>query len=349
MRLDLLLMRGLDFVRRSQLPIGEVPSYCRIGSETLYCQSPLASALAHDALACLDPASPFFEREAAGRLPYPGGRWLSAVAVHVRRRVRDFVAWQERPDARFSFLGRGSALAPDAATTACCAAVLLESRPPAGRRPRGAALAAAAAAEPWRRHARALARHRAADGRFFTYVDAGGRGWARLGARGERTGDFDRVVNAHALRFLALTGETAGGLPGWLLAEAAGDFEEGSPDHPDPLAFAHAAARAFAPLPERDAMARALAPRVLGRRRPGGGFGGPLSTALALHALLDLGVEDAALAAGGRALASQAGANGAWRGEAYVRQGGGSASLSTALAVTALVRLAGIFGPELAA
>jgi len=344
--LHLLLMRGLDFVRRTQLATGEVPSYHRIGREALYSQSPLASALAHDALACLDPFSPRFEREAAGRLPYPGGRWLAAVAVHVRRRIRGFVAWQERPDARFSFLGRGSGLAPDAATTACCAAVLLEGRPPAGRR------RSAPAAEPWRRHAQALARHRAADGRFFTYVDAGGRGWAALGARGERTGDFDRVVNAHALRFLALAGEPAGALPDWLLAEAGRDFAEGSPDHPDPLAFAHAAARAFAPLPERESLARALAPRVLERQRPDGSFGGPLATSLALHALLDLGVEDpalAAMAAGGRALVSQAARNGSWRGEAYVRKGGGSASLSTALAVAALLRLAGVFGPELEA
>lgn len=346
MRLHLLLTRGLDRVRRGQLATGEIPSYCRIGGESLYCQSPLASSLVHDALACLDPFSPRFERAAAGRLPEPGGRWLAAMAVHVRRRIRDFVAWQERPDARFCFLGRGSGLAPDAATTACCAAVLLEGRPVVGRR-RGVA------SESWRRHSRALARHRAGDGRFFTYVDARGGGWAALGPRGERTGDFDRVVNAHALRFLTLTGEPAERLPEWLLAEAAEwDFDEGSPDHPDPLVFAHAAARAFAPLPEREDLARALAPRVLARQRPDATFGGPLSTALALHALLDLGVEDAALpalAAGGRALASQARRDGSWRGEAYVRQGGGSSSLTTALAVTALLRLMGTFGPELEA
>ena len=64
MRLPLLLMRGLDFVRRSQLPTGEIPSYCRIGGESLYCQSPLASSLAHD---WLRPARPEKRKSHVGR------------------------------------------------------------------------------------------------------------------------------------------------------------------------------------------------------------------------------------------------------------------------------------------
>jgi hypothetical protein len=348
------LRHGLGFVERSQLPTGEIPSYFRIaGGELLYCLSPFASTLAHDALGCLDPGSPRYERGAVALLSGPAGLRLSAMALQVRRRVRDFVAWQEGADGRFGFFGRGSGLAPDAATTSCAAAVLLEDE--LGNRGRHLARPSRPAQDApeagrWRRHAEALERHRSADGRYFTYVDDEGRGWGALGPIGERLPGFDRVVNAHVLRFLALAGEPAGELAAWLLDEArAGDFSAGSPDHPDPLVFLHAVARAFgqAGLPGLGELAAALVPRLLALQQADGGFGNALGTSMAIHALLDLGAEDEEpLASAAAALLRLVAPNGAWTSEAYVRQGGGSASLSTALAVSALARLIGVLGTE---
>ncbi len=206
----------------------------------------------------------------------------------------------------------------------------------------------------------ALRAHRAGaerGGRFFTFVDAAGRGWSTIARDGRRGAGFDRVVNAHVLRFLALAGEPGEPgdliteLAGWLAEEAArGDLAAGSPDHPDPMVFVHAVSRAFAPtgLPGRAEVAAALVPRVLALERPGGGFGGPFATALALTALLDLaaGAEGDLLAP----LAERLGALGAtllehrppaggWAAEGYVRQGGGSPGLTSAFAVAALARL----------
>jgi hypothetical protein len=344
-RVELCILRGLDEVRRGQLPSGEIPAVCGIDGEALYCLSPLPSSLAHDFLACFDPASGRCERGTLGLLAPAAGRWLPAAAARVRQRIRAFIAWQELADCRFSFFGRGSGLAPDAGTTACAAAVLLaggqDDREDAGRQ------------NP-RRHLAALARHRAAGGRYFTYIDREGRGYGALGPRGEPLGDFDRVVNAHVLRFLALAGEVEVEPAAWLLQEAVnGDFAAGSPDHPNPLVFAHAVARAFGParLTGHETLAGALAPRVLALQRADGSFGGPLATALAVHALLDLELEDEArLAAAGRALVAQSGGGaGTWAAEGYVRQGGGSPVLSAAAATAALFRLVARCGPELAA
>jgi hypothetical protein len=359
-RLATALVHGLQLVLRSQLRTGEIPSYGRgEDGEPLYRLSPLASALAHDALACLDPTSPRFEPGAPPLFgPPAAARWAGLTAAHLRRHIRGFLAWQQLPDGRFGYFGRGSGLPPDAATTACAGAVLLAARVAAGRRrpvaPRPAGEAPVGGAA---RALAALRAHRAGaeqGGRFFTFVDAEGRGWSTIARDGRRGTGFDRVVNAHVLRFLALAGEPGepiAGLADWLAGEAArGDLAEGSPDHPDPMVFVHAVSRAFAPtgLPGRAEVAAALAPRVLALERPGGGFGGPFATALALTALLDLaaGAEGdllerlaERLGALGAALLEHRPPAGGWAAEGYVRQGGGSPGLTSAFAVAALARL----------
>ncbi len=365
---------GLRLVLRSQLRTGEIPAYGRgEEGEPIYRLSLLASTLAHDALACLDPLAPRFEPAAPALFgPPAAARWASLAAAHVRRQIRGFLAWQQRPDGRFGYHGRGSGLPPDAATTACAGAVLLAA--PAGSRRRRRAGGALdmelmAPAGGAGRALAALLAHRAGrehGGRFFTFVESG-RGWSAIAADGGRTAGFDRVVNAHVLRFLALADEPAGeriadplgdptaDIAAWLEAEAAeGDLAAGSPDHPDPIVFLHAAARAFAEpgLPGRHRLAAALPPRLRALERPGGGHGGPLATALALTALLDLSDSDdrddllaeQTISLGADLLALRAPASG-WAAEGYVRSGGGSAGLTSAVAVGALARLAA-FAPE---
>jgi hypothetical protein len=358
-RLEPVLLAGLAFLTRRQLPTGEIPSY-RLGplGERSYLGSPLASALAHGALAALDPSAAACEPAALGLLPPALGQQAGTAAARIRRRIRAYLAWQEGADGRWSFFGRGSGLLPDAETTAAAAAALIEGSlgpaPSLVGPPAGTTAAATRRSRPERSVA-ALARHRAPDGRFYTYfdpegLDPEGRGFSSLGPRGERRGGFDRVVNAHVLRLLALAGEPAPEALAWLLAEAAsGAFEAGTPDHPNPLCFAHALARALAEggLDDRGAGASALVPRLLARQRPEGGFGSPLGTALAATALLDLGYRGESLAGAARALLAAAGEDGAFPAEAYVAQGGGSESLTAALALGALARLAAVAEAEL--
>lgn len=349
--LSSVLLRGIGAVRRSQLPTGEVPGFFRPDDGDLrYRLCPLPSTLVHDALGVFDPTAPAYDRPAAARLA-PGGRtWLLAAATVVRRRIRDFLAWQQDSDGRWRFFGRASGIEPDAATTACAAAALLEHRAPAPALAPG--LRRSNRPEPWRRSLDALLRHRAPCGRFFTYRDrhGSGSGYGSLGPRGERRGGFDRVVNAHVLRFLVTVGGPIEPLIEYLRFELThGDLRAGSPDHPEPLVFVQAVTRAWhrGGLGGRDAIAAAAVPAVVARlgERPRDtrDGGDPLATALGLHALLDLGVADRYARRLGRALRAGFGPAG-WSYRSWVRIGAGSASLTTALAVSALGRLAGADG-----
>lgn len=337
-----LLCRAVAAVARNQLVTGEIPTYRQNADGVLsYCSNVLMSTLAHDALAVFDPASTWADPQAIELVGPAKRRWLTVTAVAVRRRLRDFVAWQERSDSRWQFLGRGSGLAPDAATTACAAAVLVESSSPQSSKCAG-----------WQRHVAALNAHRAACGRFYTYVcpQVGGYSW--IADDGRRTVGFDRVVNAHVLRFLHLVGEDVDPLLDYLHAElATSELETGSPDHPNPLVLVHAAARALRGAEServsrlRELLLRRLLDRV---SAPDGTFaGGLLSASLAACALLDLGDSGALVAACGRRLAEALADDGSDWYEGYVEQGFGSPSLSLVFAASTLVRCAAATGGQL--
>lgn len=341
------LARGLAAVARSQMHSGEIPVFRRDGSGYLaYCLCPLLSTLGHDTLAIFDPTSRLFDRSVAAFLPPMHRLPALATATMVRRKIRDFLAWQQHPDGRWSFFGRSSGLSPDAATTACAATVILESQPPEAPDPWDKP-PPPAAPKSWKRHVDALDLYRAADGRYFTYIDPHGRGYSSITPEGLPRSGFDRVVNAHVLRFLALAGEDTRDLRTYLMAEAeAGDFRVGSPDHPNPLAFFHAVARAWhqAELPGLEDLAELLVPRILDLQHLEGDFGGPLSTALAILALADLDCRDEHLLLAGAALADQATAGATWGYESYLGQGSGSASFTTCASLAALARVLGTFG-----
>src|SRR5262249_47475639 len=132
---------------------------------------------------------------------------------------------------------------------------------------------------------------RASCGLYSTFADgAGGYSW--IAPSGARIPGFDRVVNAFVMRSLAAEGAPHDTVDAYLLDEIEqGDRDRGSPEYPDATCFAHAAARAWAHLPVagRTRSAAALIPWLLERQGHGGAFGGPLTTALAICALVDLG------------------------------------------------------------
>lgn len=92
-----------------------------------------------------------------------------------------------------------------------------------------------------------------------------------------------------------------------------------------------------------------LTPQIVGRQGPDGAFGGPLSTALALAALLDLGYRGPALAPARTALLNGVDPLGGWGYEDFVIHGFGSPALTTAVALAALVRYRSWLRPHEAA
>ena len=198
----------------------------------------------------------------------------------------------------------------------------------------------------WERHAAALERFRAAEGLYFSYVHADGTGYTWMDERGGPIVGFDRVVNANVLRFLALVGIASPEVQAYLMREAAtGDFATGSPDYPNPLAFFYTVARAWrqAYLADRATLAAHLTPQILARETDQG-FGGPLSTAMAVSALLDLDYDGPALERAHAALLRMVEPWGGWGYEDFVVHGFGSPAWSTALALVALDRSRAVQG-----
>jgi len=331
------LARGTATLLSGQLVTGEVATYRTTEIGKVYTPSPFMSALVHDSLACLDPGSAQAQESALWALPVEKRRAVAWSAGVVRARIRRFLKWQEEADGTWCFYGRGSTLGPDAATTACAALAVARHTPqPIDR---GSAR--------WRTHRRALARFRDPAGTHFTFVAPGGAGYGWIAADGRKVVGFDRIVNAHVMRFLAAAGEEDDALTSYLRTEVErGDRECGSPEHPDPACFAHAVARAWAETPRSDApaVASALIPWLLARQDEDGGFGGPLSTALATLALVDLGYAGNALDRSARYLMATVSEAGEWDYQPYLAGGHGSPAFTTAFALAALAGCAAARG-----
>lgn len=328
------VVRATTSLQSGQLVTGEIPTYRNIAAGTkLYAPSVFMSAMAHDALGCLDPRSRQHRDGALRVLSSVDRRAVTWRAGLMRAGIRRFLAWQEEADRTWCFYGRGSALHPDAATTACAALALAvdsgRTRPPMR----------------WRAHNRALERFRTPAGLYHTFTAPDGSGYAWIGADGARIAGFDRVVNAHVLRFVRATGAEPEPLAAYIMSEVEhGEFERGSPEHPDPVSFVHAVARAWTECPavERGAVRALLVPWLHARQQDDGGFGGPLSTALALAALVDLGDTGDALDRASHHLLTTASDGGEWSYQPYLSGGQGSAPFTTALSVAALVGWASV-------
>jgi hypothetical protein len=281
---DTRLLRSLELVRHLQHPSGEILSFRRdaLGNR-VYCRSPLLSALVHDALGCFDPTSAGWLDGALELVPPRARTRFAQSVVAVRRNIRGFLIWQQEAAGWWRFFGRGSGIDPDVNTTVCAATALLESY---GSRslPR------------WERQLAVVQSFRAPSGRFFTFQRraAGGYGW--MDDAGRPVVGFDRVVNTAVLGWLTATGQAdrphARQLADQLLEEAAsGDLRDGTVLYPNPLSFLYGLSRVWAQgnLPGRARLADVVVPALLRHQGKAGDFGGPLSTAMAATALLELG------------------------------------------------------------
>jgi hypothetical protein len=313
------LWRAHTFLAGDQLANGEIPNYRQLPNGSWeYCFSPLMSAYVHDALGCFDPLSLWFDSMALDQVDAARRPILSRTVTKIRSRIRRFLAWQESVRGAWSFFGSGSALPPDIDTTACAASALLDA--PIARRERDI-----------ERPARMLLQFREPSGWL---ENAGSRG----GRPVELTAGIRTVGTANALRYLALAGMETDGLEIVLREE----LDSGDRDR-HRMAFLFALVRAFrAANLDIDTIAAAVTGETIEHYLPGSRFAGPLTTACAMHVLLDLNYEGEALLRGRDALAAILEPTAGRRMEGLADPNCGSAALTTALAMTALARASAI-------
>jgi len=322
--------RGLDAIHTTQLGSGELLAFAPEPTGGLmYVRSPLFSTFVHEALGCFDPRSAAWEERTVALIDREErGRFVRA-AGYLRRRIRGYLAWQGEAEGTWRFFGRASGMPPDAVSTARAAAALMDCPGRAARERRA-------------RHVAAIERFRSDDGIYHTFL-AGGRGCGWWDATGQPVAGFEPVVNAEVLRFLVLAGARSATEAAPLvryLREQVAAWPPPAGLFTSPLVLAAAVARTWslAALPDADGLAADLVPRVLAHQDGSGGFGGPLATALAVGALLDLGYEGDEV---GRGLAAVAGGRlrwGGWPHDDVVAGGHGSPAWTTAASITALAR-----------
>ncbi|HBY93052.1 MAG TPA: hypothetical protein DEP84_03655 [Chloroflexi bacterium] len=334
---ELILLQGLTTIRQEQLQTGEIASYRRgPAGDLLYCRSPFVSTFVHDALGCFDPRSPSWQPHTLDLIPGRRRVRFFRTVIHVRQRIRAFLAWQQESDGCWRFFGRGSGLDCDANTTVCAASALLDRAERSDLRR-------------WQRQVKAVLRFRSAGGLFFTFLTPAGRGYGWMDDVGRPVAGIDRVVNADVLRYLALAGVGTGRdvevLMDYLRGEAAsGDLMHGTSLYPNPLSFFYALTRAWdqAQLPGLADLASSLVPRLLSLQGEDGNFGTPLSTSLAIAAFLNLKVAGTPLERARDALISKTQPAGGWAYEDFIVSGFGSPALTTALAMMVLARSSGL-------
>ncbi len=284
------VLRALRMILWSQHPSGEILSYRRdADGRYVQCRSPFVSAFVHDALSLFDPFSPGWVDGSLDVLPARGRARAMRAVVDARRRIRQFLAWQQEAAGDWRFFGRGAGIDPDVATTASAAVALLESY-------------GAQRLERWERQLAVVQSFRSASGAYYTFARRGRGVYGWTDDAGRPIVGFDRVVNVEVLRYLCRVGlgdqpETAW-LAEWLWAHMAdGTLEHGTSLFPDPLYFFYAVGRTWAQggLARGREVALRLLPLLLGLQRPTGEFGGPLSTALGATALAYFGETGPAL------------------------------------------------------
>jgi hypothetical protein len=312
-----ILDRGLAYLIEEQLPFGEIPNFRLLANGSWeYCFSPLPAAYVHDALSCFDPLSSWFDPQAIDQVNASSRTSFLRAVLRVRRKAFRFLAWQQSCDLGWRFYGLGSALPADADLTAMAGTALVEVR---GRD----------RACDWSRQTACIRAFQCEDGLYGDPQSRGDRVPAASAAA------LRLIASANVLRYYALTGEPGGPLEQLLHREFRHcSLETGRVDFLWALARACKQGR----LELLDTAQGLMVGQLLDCRSASGSFGGPLSTALATHALLDLEYEGPELRTGREALLSWLDPVYGRRYEGFGHNGCGSSAWTTIAIITALAR-----------
>jgi hypothetical protein len=297
------LLGMVNYLQSEQLANGDFP-YFRTSGDSFYCPCILLSTLMHDALGYLDPHTRLYEKTyLTDLLSKDEQRFVAASVTGMRFRLRAFIAWQEESNGTWQLFGRESDLGPDTGATAAAAVSMLRTYPI----------------------------DRRSSNRHVPIVES------LLNAQ------LSLDEEANVLRFLVLTGrrveDRVASFRTRLLSKDAP--VETQTEALKRLAVAYTIARAWrqAALPGRDEVAGHLVPRILSWRQAGAKFGGQLPCALSASSLVDLGCATSSLREIGKDLISLFTESKSWRSEAFQKLEIGSAAVTVAIAISALVRI----------
>jgi hypothetical protein len=296
------LLGTVNHLHSEQLENGDFP-YFRTSGDLFYCPCILLSTLMHDALGYLDPHARLYETCLSDLLSKQEQRFVAESVTGMRIRLRAFLAWQEESNGTWQLFGRESDLGPHAGATAAAAVSMFRTYP-ADRR---------------------------LSNRHVPIVER------LLNAR------LSLDEEANVLRFLVLAGRNVGSRVASfrtrLLAEDAPI--ETQTEVLNSLAVIYTIARTWsqAALPGRDKVAGHLVPRILSWRRANAGFGGQLQCALSASSLVDLGCATSSLREIATDLISLFMESKSWRSESFLKLEIGSATVTMAIALSALIRI----------
>jgi hypothetical protein len=307
---------ALSSIEEEQLATGEIPNYRKSENGSWeYCFSPLVSTYVSDALAIFDPRSRWFDPLVVEQTGESYSFALSRRAANLRRRIQQFVAWQQSADGDWRFLGRGSSLPADLDTTACCALALLDRisvNGDAGSR----------------RFARSF------DGfakRGALSTSAGSRGFAS-----DSDETVTLVANANVLCYLALTGASVEALAAEIVRLCEGDGARSTASLP--IMYVLGEVWRKCRLPSLQALVSTSIGSLTECQTTEGTFGGLCSTAMGLTALLDFGYEGPAVARAAGWLRDWMESSSVSIPEEFCDSRCASPALATAVAIAALCR-----------
>ncbi len=327
------IVLGLHHIIRGQHPNGEILSFRRdVNGNYQYFRSPFVSTFVHEALGCFDSFSPLMQPGSLELVPAETRQWFQQTVIQMRRRIRNFLAWQQEAEGWWRFFGRGSGIDPDVNTTVCAATALRE---------RDSKHWLASQSQQYE----IIQRFRAANGLYYTFFKIQRGGYAWMDDFGFPIVGFDRVVNADVLGFLASTGwRTTSDLQPlihFINEEIEADqWLEGTLIYPNPLSFPFAVARAWrqGDLPDHGELVERLLPKLISRGGESGDFGSPLSAALAGITLINLDCWDDVLHVVCRAIMRNLQEDGSKLYEDFVIDGFGAPALTAALSISCLAR-----------
>jgi len=311
------LWHGIRSIAAQQLPHGEIPNYRLLQNGTWeYCFSPLVSAYIYNALGCFDPSSSAFDLQSLESSGAMHMQRLGRMAMEIRRGLYRFLCWQQCSDATWRFFGLGSNLPADLDTSCCAAAIFLDRR----RFEHSCG---------FRETLPALSTFPCRDG-LFDSPDSRGSGF-------DGAPDLRRVANANLVRCFALAGREHEVLANALLE----DFAAAEPPSPARFAFFYALGSAYrqGQVPVFGEIAGKICEEVL-TYRASRELQAPLSTALAVGALLDFGPTELTQQIDISSLVRCIMAPHRARLEPFCDERCGSAALTTAISMSALARAA---------
>jgi len=117
--LEQLLRRSLPWFARQQMPTGEFVCYCQDDGSRWPCVCPLLSALALEALDCLDPRSEHFHERLFDLIPAPDRPHSRVLIATLRWRLQLHLAAQQSAGGEWCLYGRDGTSDYDLATSAC--------------------------------------------------------------------------------------------------------------------------------------------------------------------------------------------------------------------------------------